>query len=264
MIASRWLAAGLFVVSSGTTVLAQRNMQQYFGDPNEYWKHPEDHGNAPYDGRFTFVRIKYRGYEHMTNEGPGWAHDYPTAETHLMQMMRELTSMRPFMSHGPVIGGNLVALDDPQLFKFPVAYLSEPGGWHPAPAEITGMRSYLLKGGFVIVDDFGGPRDWLNFSQVMQAILPKGRLVPIAPTHPIFDSFFSIDLSKIGRGYRGVPKFFGIFENNDPKKRILMIANFDADIGEYWQWSDQGFFAVPESNEAYKLGVNYLIYALTH
>lgn len=240
------------------------------GDPNAFYAHPEFKGNAKYDGRFTFARIKYRGYAHFTDEGPGWSHDYPRAESHLMRIMREITSMRPFVESPQVIGGNVLALDDPELFKYPIAYLSEPGGWYPSDKEILGLRNYLLKGGFLIVDDFDGGRsqsDWLNFVQHMQRALPSHRIVEIDASHPIFDAFFKIDLTLLERGgfgYRGSPQYFAMFQDNDPKKRIMAIINFNNDIGEYWQWSDTGFNPVPVSNEAYKLGVNYLIYALTH
>ena len=233
------------------------------GDPNEYYKPPEFRGNTKYDGRFTFARIKYRGYAHFTNEGPGWAHDYPRAESHFMRIMRELTTMDPFIESSAAVGGNIFALDDPELFRYPVAYLSEPGGWFPTDQEVAGLRSYLLKGGFLIVDDFGGTRDWMNFTAQMQRVLPSARPVELNGDHPIFDSFFKIDLALLEHGYRGMPSYFGIFQGNDPTKRIMAIVNFNNDIGDYWEWSDRGFDPLP-SNEAYKLGVNYLIYALTH
>lgn len=241
-------------------------------DPTQFWKHPEDNGNVAYDGRFTFVRIKYRGMAHFTNEGPGWAHDYPRAESHLMRIMREVSTMRPFMQRGPIVGGNVIALDDPEIFKYPVAYFSEPGGWNPTEAEILGMRAYLLKGGFIIFDDFQGPRDWAIFTQHMMRVLPKARLVELDGSHAIFDSFFKIDLNGMrgadGAGVygpqRGRPTYYGIYQDNDPKKRLMTVINFNNDIGDFWQFSDEGFFPVALSNEAYKLGVNYIIYALTH
>ena len=241
--------------------------RRMLGDPNEYYVPPEFRGNTKYDGRFTFARIKYRGYAHFTNEGPGWAHDYPRAEEHFMRIMQEITTLRPFVESPTAVGGNIFALDDPELFKYPVAYLSEPGGWFPTDREVLGLRNYLLKGGFLIVDDFDGGRmdqDWTNFVQQIKRALPSHRIVHLDNTHPIFDAFFKVDLSLMERGgYRGVPVYYAIFQDNDPKKRIMMIINFNNDIGEYWQWSDQGFSPVP-SNEAYKLGVNYVIYALTH
>ena len=220
-------------------------------------------GNVKYDGRFTFARIKYRGMGH----GAGWAHDYPRAESHFMNIMKSITAMRPFTEAGPIVGGNILALDDPELFKYPVAYLSEPGGWVLNDKEAAGLRNYLLKGGFVIVDDFDGGSmnyDWMHFIELMRQAMPDHRVVPVPQSHPIFDSFFKIDLATlVSYGSGGRPGYFGIFENNDPKKRIMMIINFNQDMGDYWEWSDRGWNVAP-TNEAYKLGVNYLIYALTH
>ena len=242
-------------------------MDSYFSDPNGYYTPPDFHGNHPYDGRFTFARIKYRGYEHMTYQGPGWSHDYPRADSHLMQILREITSMRPFVREGNIFGGSIVAIEDPEFFKYPVSYLSEPGGWHPDDKQVELFRSYLLKGGFVIFDDFGGS-DWFNVVEVMQRVLPKAKILPLDKTHPIFDSFFKIDYDLIpwtqDVAYRGMPQFFAIFENNDPRGRPICIFNNNLDIGEAWEFSDEGFMPVPMSNEAYKLGVNYLMYALTH
>jgi len=237
---------------------------RYFGDPNEYYTPPAFRGNVKYDGRFTWVRLKYRGYARMSDEGPGWSHDYPRSDTHLMKIMREVTSMRPFLQRGEITGGNILAMDDPELMKYPVAYLSEPGGWQPNDKEVAGLSTWFQKGGFLIVDDFGGPGHWMNLVQQMQRVLPKAKIVQLDATHPIFDSFYKIDLNIIGHTYYGVPGYFGIFEDNDPKKRLIAILNYNNDIGEFWEFSDEGFDPIPVTNEAYKLGVNYLVYALTH
>ena len=106
----------LLLVPAGA-LLAQRGeygrTRRFLGDPNEFYVHPDFRGNTKYDGRFTFARIKYRGYGHFTNEGPGWSHDYPRAESHFMRIMREITTMRPFVESPAVEGGNIFALDDP-------------------------------------------------------------------------------------------------------------------------------------------------------
>lgn len=243
----------------------------YRGDPNEFYTPPDFNGNVPYDGRFTFARIKYRGFEHFQQEGPGWSHDYPRAEEHLMRIIREISTMRPFVARDNMIGGVIVALDDKELFKYPVAYLSEPGGWHPNETEMAGMRNYLLKGGFVIFDDFGvgggfgggSSYDWDRFKETMARVMPKHRLIPVPNDHAIFDSFYKIDLATLERTDYGVMSYWGIFQDNDPSKRIMAIVNLNGDLGEFWQWSDRGFNIAP-TNEAYKLGVNYLIYALSH
>jgi len=251
---------------------AQRDFRggrrSYGGDPNEFYVPPDWGGNVPYDGRVTFARIKYRGYYSFGREGPGWSHDYPRAEEHFMRIIREITSIKPFVENAKTIGSNIFALDDPELMKYPVAYLSEPGGWYPNEKEVLGLRNYLLKGGFVIVDDFDEGRDGQleHFLSVMQQVLPKGRVMDVPEAHPIFDSFFKLDRSILAGGGPndyGRARYLAYHQDNDPNKRILMMVNLNLDIGEYWQWSDRGFSPVP-SNEAYKLGVNYLIYALTH
>ncbi len=242
------------------------------GNPSDFYTPPDFHGNPAYDGRFTFARIKYRGFAHYSREGPGWSHDYPDADEHLMRILREVSAVRPFVASGKIVGGAIVALDDPQLFRYPVSYLSEPGGWFPNAAEVKGLHDYLLKGGFMILDDFGGSTDWQNTQVQLQRALPGIRPQLLTGKEPIFDSFFKIDVKAVEQQcrtnyracYRGLPKYYAWFENNDPKKRILVLGNLDADIGEFWQWSAQGFAPVDVSNEAYKLGVNYLIYALTH
>jgi len=96
-------------------------------------------------------------------------------------------------------------------------------------------------------------------------VLPNARLIEMDLTHPIFDAFYRIKTldyeHPIYRGYKSV--FYGVFEDNDPKKRLLAIANYNNDLSEYWEFSDEGMFPLEMSNEAYKLGVNYIIYALT-
>ena len=218
-------------------------------------------GNAPYDGRFTFARIKFNplGGEGFWRRDLKWDHDFPRAERNLMKIVKELSSIRPFMD-----GGNVFSADDPELNRFPIAYLSEPGFWTATDAEATGLRTYLQKGGFLIVDDFVGEQ-WYNFESQMKKVLPQARIVRLDPSHTIFDSFFHITSLDYRHPYFGqVSEFHGIFEDNDPSKRLMVIVNYNNDVGEYWEWSDTGFVPIELSNEAYKLGVNYLMYALTH
>ena len=214
--------------------------------------------NVPYDGRFTFARIRYAGFGGMTAEGPGWMHDYPWAEQNLMSIMREVTVLRPYME-----GGNVFTTDDPELMKFPVAYLSEPGYWEMSEAEVVGLRNYLMKGGFLVIDDFQNQAmyAWMNLEEQFRRALPDLVWMRIEPTHAVFDTFFGIvEAEKI---LQDPIQFFGLFEDNDPNKRLLVVANFLADLGENWQYSGQGFYPIDVTNEAYKLGVNYLIYGLT-
>ncbi|HUF25495.1 MAG TPA: DUF4159 domain-containing protein [Gemmatimonadaceae bacterium] len=212
--------------------------------------------NQPYDGRFTFARIRWEGLGGMTGEGPGWMHDYPWAEQNLMLILRELTTLRPFMD-----GGNVLRLDDPELMKYPLAYMSEPGFWEPSAEEALGLRNYLLKGGMIVFDDFNGTWMWNNLEQQMRRVVPEGRWMEIPATHPVFDTFYTVeDVHEIGNP--GV-RYFGMWEDNDPEKRLIAIANYNNDLGEMWQWSGSGFFPIDLTNQAYKLGVNYVIYGMT-
>ena len=222
-----------------------------------------DPGNAPYDGRFTFARIRFeplggsRGF--WGREDNKWDHDFPRAERNFAKILAEVTAVRPYME-----GGNVLALDDPELFKYPLIYLCEPGFWAPTDAEAAALRAYLTKGGFIIFDDFFGAH-WDNFETQMRKVLPQGRLVRLDPSHRIFDSFYHLEsLEMQSYGQRGPPEFFGIYEDNDPAKRLLAVVNYNNDIGEDWEWSDTGTIPVDVSNMAYKLGVNYVVYAMTH
>ena len=211
--------------------------------------------NVAYDGRFTFARVRYTVYRRS-----GWEFDYPTMERNLMLMMRQVTALRPHVRES-----NIHALDDPELLRYPVAYLSEPGYWIPSDSEAAGLRTYLAKGGFLIVDDFMRG-EWYNFERSMRRVLPDAQIVRLDVKHPIFDSFFQI--TSLDMSYPHDPglkaEFFGIYENNDPAERLMVVINYNNDIGDYMEWSGEGWWPVNISNDAYKLAINYIIYALTH
>ena len=100
----------------------------------------------------------------------------------------------------------------------------------------------------------------------MRRVLPEGRWVRLDRSHRIYDTFFSIkDIDAIVHPMNGMrPSYWGIYEDNDPSNRLVAVANFDNDVPEYWEWSGQGLFPFDASNDAYKLGVNYMIYGMTH
>ena len=222
---------------------------------------PEVEGTQPYDGQLTFVRLRYTmGFGGRRGGEPPWAHDYPTADTHMMKILKELTLTRPRLD-----GSNVYSLADPELHNHPIAYMSEPGFWTMDEDEVNGLRAYLSKGGFVMFDDFRGS-DWDNLQDQMRLVFPAGQWVQLDGSHPIFHSFFEInDPAAMTPPYGDMPAvFFAMFENNDRNGRIIAMANVNNDLGEYWEFSDTGYAPVDLSNEAYKFGVNYFVYALTH
>jgi hypothetical protein len=217
--------------------------------------------NLPYDGRYTFARIRFGGANggFFSRGGMSWAHDYPRAEANFTKILGEVSTV------GARLGtSSVVTLEDPALFDHTIAYIVEVGDWTPSETEAAALRRWMQRGGFLIVDDFQS-RDWVNFEYQMGRVLPGMRLQPIPLTHPIFDAFYRITtFDQVRHPYSGAQTtFWGIFEENDPSRRLMMVANRDGDIAEFWEFSDQGFFPLDLSNEAYKLGINYIVYALT-
>ena len=260
------LLAGVLIAAAGIAgAAASRTMTpQRFGGGGRQPSGPalQARGNTPYDGQFVFIRLRYEtGYGFGRRNGPPWSHDYPRGEMHFMKIMEDVTYLRPRTD-----GSNILALDDPELFKYPVAYMAEPGFWSLTDTEAAGFRAYLQKGGFVIFDDFRG-YDWNNLQVQMARVLPDWHWVRIdSGQEAIWHSFFEIpNPLALAPPYGGLPaSYWGIYEYNDPTKRLVAIANVNNDISEYWEWSDTGYAPVDISNEAYKYGVNYLIYGLTH
>jgi hypothetical protein len=212
---------------------------------------------APYDGQFRLARLWYPYFD-------GWAFDWPEMEENFGRILSTITALKTEFR-----GGNVFRMDDPELMKFPVAYLSEPGYWHPSESEVEALRRYIQKGGFLIVDDFHFPNEWEVFEAAMRRVLPDGRIERLDVSHPVFNAFFqikSLDVPYPGRlGQQGLMgEFFGIHEDNNWNKRLMVVINYNMDIGDYMEHSARGVYAVDPTNEAYKFGINYLIYGLTH
>jgi hypothetical protein len=253
--------AGLAVAVVSSAAFAQRFFFDRGFDPPTQ--------NVPYDGKFTFARIRYTsgpgGYYYRGL--PAWAHGYPRAERNLTKILDDVSFLAPHTDES-----NVLALDDPTFFHYPVAYMTEAGFWTITDKEAAALGAYLKKGGFVIFDDFRAPGripaggGWENFEANMRRVIPNARFVDLDPQHPIFHSFFEIDsFDIIPQDYdQGRPILRGLFEDNDPQKRLMVIVNFDTDVSNYWEFSATGFRPIEESNEAYKLGVNYIIYGMTH
>jgi hypothetical protein len=241
--ALRATAVALLAVVAATPLLAQR------------WARAVIEPNVPYDGRFTFARIRY-----TVHGRSGWEFDYPAMERNLMAATRELTTLRPHIE-----GSNIHTFDDPELLRYPIAYLSEPGYWIPSDSEVAGLRRYLDKGGFLIVDDFMRG-EWYNFEEQMRKVLPRARIEPLDVTHPVFDSFFHIDSLEMPYPHNPYlrAEFLGIHEDNDPDRRLMVVINYNNDIGDYMEWSATDWLPVNPTNDAYKLAVNYLVYGMTH
>jgi hypothetical protein len=209
--------------------------------------------NPAYDDRWVFTRLRYRS-------SSSWNHDYPRADRHLAFIVSEISKARVRTD-----GSNVFDLDDPEMFRHPLVYMSEPGHWDMTDREAQSLREYLLKGGLILFDDFETTQ-WNNMAAQMRRVVPENHWIEIDVSHPIFHTFF--DLKKIDYHHPMfpgmVPEYKALFEDNDPNGRMIALANHNNDLAEYWEWSDRGFFGIDPTNEAYRIGVNYVIYSLTH
>jgi hypothetical protein len=129
----------------------------------------------------------------------------------------------------------------------------------------VGLRTYLAKGGFLIVDDFMRG-EWWNFERQIKRALPGARIDRLTADHPVFDSFFRIESLEMSYPHDRFLKaeFLGIHEDNDPAKRLMVVINYNNDIGDYMEWSDDNFWPVNVTNDAYKFAINYIMYGMTH
>ena len=254
-------AVVLAAVAGAATIWAQRPG----GAPRPQSQYQSYSGNVRYDGKFVFIRMSYPYYGRM---GAPWSHDYPTGEHNFMKLFSAISNVSAHVDET-----SIMSFSDPELFKFPVAYLCEPGYWTMSESDVTALRAYLTKGGFLIVDDFpqysrGAGDSWGNFEVQMTRVFPESRWIELTDAkHPIFHSFFEIDsLSIVPMAYNlgDRPRFLALFEDNDPNKRMLAFANYQNDISEFWEFSGTGRYLVSDNNEAYKVGINQFVYGITH
>ncbi len=215
------------------------------------------------ENRFTFARIRYSmPFRSFGRRGRGggyapWSHDWPISEENFMKIMAEVTRV----DVNP--GGHIVGFDTEDVFKYPVAYLCEVGFMSLSPQEAQNMREYLLRGGFLIVDDFRGPEELYNFEYQMKLVFPERTLEDLPRDHPIFTCFYDISsldlIPPYSQNLRPVYKGMA-----DDTGRLMMVVDYNNDISDYWEWSGDPFTPISNTNEAFKYGVNYVMYALTH
>lgn len=225
------------------------------------------------DDQFTFVRIKYNmgnlGYGFQIRYGryDSWRVDYPTAEENFLRAVRRGTSI-PVAERAKAFW-----ITDDELFEYPFAYVVEVGYMELRPEEAEAMREWLLRGGFLFIDDFHGPVEWQNFETEIAKVFPNRPIVDIPPDHPIFHCFYDFDyfpqVPGLGSVLRGttyekggrVPHCRGIFDDHG---RLMVLINHNIDLGDSWEHAADYDYPREYSLLGYQLGINYLIYAMTH
>ena len=212
---------------------------------------------------FEFARMVYDG----GYEWPRWRADWPDAEFHFSNGLRRLT--RIDVSHSSAV----IALTDDRLFEYPWLYVVEVGYWSLSKPEKNALREYLLRGGFLMVDDFHGQREWANFMLVVRSVFPDRTIVKLQSNSELFNLHFDIQERQQIPGIRSImngrtwekggvqPGWYGILDDHD---RVMIAINFNQDIGDAWEHADDATYPEPFTGLAYRMGVNYVIYAMTH
>jgi len=220
---------------------------------------------------FTFARVRYSGWG---GRGGGWATDYPDSDRNFLYRVQELTSIKT--NPREVI----VHLTDPNLLNYPFIYMIEPGRMYLSDAEVEGLRKYLLNGGFLMVDDFWGGDEYDNFYENIKRVFPDREPAELPIEHPIFHMVYDLkekpQVPSIGWGTSGmtyeqrpgpddgsVPHYKGIF---DDKGRMMVIICHNTDLGDGWEreGENERYFREFSEKKAYPMGINIVVYAMTH
>jgi hypothetical protein len=268
--------AGLGVASLAALFAFQRPFRQFPGVEYENFEVPQD-WNQP--AEWAFARLMYPpgpndGYAGRFDgdwrQGLSlWTQDYPRADRHFSQALRRLTRIQVRSVEQPV------NLDEGDAYDWPWLYAVQVGEWGLTDAQAKEMREYLLRGGFFVADDFHGNFEWEMFQQRIQRVFPDRPIVDIEDTDAIFHTVYDLAdryqvpgeahlragyKSNNGAGARGA-HWRGIY---DDQGRIMVAISYNSDLGDAWEWADAPHYPEKFSALAIRIGVNYVVYAMTH
>jgi hypothetical protein len=205
---------------------------------------------------FAIVRWYSSGWQ-----GDGWSHDYPDAEEHILQIMKEVSVIDTDR-----FSYKVVDLASPEIFKYPFAYVSHPGEVFPSDEEIEHLRQYIERGGFLMLDDFGGQGQgaWEldNFRDLLRRAFPDRTMYPLKVDHELLRISYAIDDLNMEHPMSGAKSTFYGFD--DSQGRLAMVICYANDVGDYWEYIDSPVYKLKPSAEALKLGVNIALYSMTH
>jgi hypothetical protein len=231
-------------------------------------------GDLP-EAEFHMARLvhgDFRGSGFRFWGTPYWAIDYPLAEANFLPALRETTTI------DVADDSRHLEITDDRIFEYPFLFMQQPGNgnWNPTALEAERLREYLLRGGFLVVDDLHGEYDWHVLASGMRRVFPDRPIVDIPEDDPLLNDFFLLDkLTQIpgqrhlrrGSGGRtvarmqGPPSLRGIYDDHG---NLMVVINFNIDMGDGWEHAGDRPYPVGMSALAYQFGVNYVIYAMTH
>lgn len=217
---------------------------------------------------FYFTRAIYSGSRSFWGGRGSWSTDFPKADRQFLIVLDRLVDLDAYHDAHPI------RLDDPNLRRFPFLYALEVGGMSLTPPEVEGLRDYLLAGGFLVIDDFWGVREWENFEYEMRRVLPDHPIREIPLDHPVFHVFYDIEeivqVPNVRQGMSGgptwesggiTPHVRGIFGEDG---RLMVIINFNTDLGDAWEWAENPYYPLRFSTFAIQMAVNMIVYGMSH
>jgi len=254
-------ACGLLL--AGVSLLEAQRGRRF--SQEEYTPPPPD---ANEETEYYFARLAYQssGWGRRWG-GSSWMIDSPKAERQFLQGVRRLTAIHTNSAE------RYVRPLDASLFDYPWIYAVEVGYWTLNNEEAARMREYLLRGGFLMVDDFHGADQWAGFLESIERVFPDRPIVELESADQVFHVLYNVDRTvqvpgiqylRSGSTYErdGVdPHWRGIY---DDKGRLMVVINFNMDLGDAWEWADLPEYPEHWTALAYRFGINYIIYAMTH
>jgi hypothetical protein len=232
------------------------------------WSQSDALPPAAANTEFQFVRLIYSSASGLRFGGSErWLTDWPDAEHHLLRGLQRLTRIDTAGE------GQYLSIMDEALFDHPWLYAVEVGSWLLSDAEAARLRDYLLRGGFLVVDDFHGTREWAIFVQSMHRVFPDRAIVDIPIDDPVFHVAYDLNeqvqIPGIQSLYTGLtyehdgftPHWRGIY---DDEGRLMVVINFNMDLGDAWEHADVPEYSLLYTTRAYKYAINYILYAMTH
>jgi len=222
------------------------------------------HPNA----RFGRYSRRYGGALDWREGGTSWTQDYPRADRHFALALRRLTRIHVRSVEQPV---NLEDGDD--VYNWPWLCAGEMGDWKLTVAQAKTLREYLLRGGFLMLDDFWGTEEWERFEESMKLVFPDRPIVEIDDTDAIFHTVYDLNdryqipgewALRRGTTYRNdgaVAHWRGIYDEHG---RVMVAMSFNSDVGDSWEWADDPFYPEKYSALGMRIAVNYVLYSMTH
>jgi len=211
---------------------------------------------------WSFARLKYPSYRYGN-----WTTDYPKADRQFVQGVRRLTRLHTRSVE------QVVDVDTDELYNWPWVYAVEVGRWELTESQAQRMRDYLLRGGFLMVDDFHGTQEWEGFLSSMNRIFPDRPIVELENSdqifHIIYDLQERVQIPGTAALYRGVtyekdgviPRWRAIM---DDKGRVMVAICHNMDLGDAWEHADNPRYPEKMTSLAYRIGINYIIYSMSH